>query len=74
MTINDNIPAFSVDLTMPQIEVLTKTLGIGINNLMTKQTKVPSGSLRDAASRELNVLMSIQQELFAVVAEAQEMT
>lgn len=69
MSITDNnTPAFTADLTMPQIEAVVKTLGIAISNLMGKSSRV-SGPLRDVVNGEMNVLIEVQQLLLGMVSD-----
>lgn len=70
MTITDNnTPAFSAELTMPQIEAVVKTLGIAISNLMGKSSRV-SGALRDVVNSEMNTLIEVQQIMLGMVTDS----
>lgn len=68
MTTDNNTPAFSAELTMPQIEAVVKTLGIAISNLMGKSSRV-SGALRDVVNGEMNTLIEVQQVMLGMVTD-----
>lgn len=63
-----------IHLTMPEIEALIKTLGIGVSNLMTKQSALRSDQrrLHESVGRELATLINIQQLLLGEVAAAND--
>lgn len=65
---------YHIAMTMPEIEALVKTLGIGVSNLMSKQSSLRSDQrrLHEAVGRELNMLIGIQQLLLGEVAAAND--
>lgn len=65
---------YTIAMTMPEIEALVKTLGIGVSNLMSKQSSLRSDQrrLHEAVGRELNMLIGIQQLLLGEVAAAND--
>lgn len=69
-----NRKTYPIHLSMPEIEALVKTLGIGVSNLMTKQSSLRSDQhrLHEAVGRELNTLITIQQLLLGEVAAAND--
>ncbi len=61
----------TIDLTFPELEGLLKTVGIAINNLLSKLSRVDvSSPMHAATNSELLVLVGIQQSLMECLTEA----
>ena len=59
-----------VELSFPEVEALHKTLGIAINNLLSKVNNTPHGSRAAAvANSDLALLTSIQSEVLRTLTD-----
>lgn len=64
-------PVLQIEVELPVLEALVKTVGIAIQNLMSKASKVghttPMGR---AANAEMQTLITAQQELLSALQKA----
>jgi hypothetical protein len=60
----------TIDFTFPELEALLKTVGIGIQNLLTKLNRIePYGSMYESTNDDLLSLVSVQQALMEALVE-----
>lgn len=68
-TYSDGITV-TIELNLPEIEALHKTLGIAINNLLSKVNNTPHGSRASSvANSDLALLTAIQSEVLRTLTD-----